>query len=167
MKELEFIEIIKNTLSKSSHIGDDCAYLDDLGIVITHDSLVEDIHFSREFSSPYQIGFKAIMVNLSDVYASGALPKYLTISLSLPKDIDNEFVKEFYRAVDDISKEFGVEVVGGDITGSDKIFISVCAIGTTKNRQIASRKNAKVGDYVITTGVHGSSRAGLWLLQNY
>lgn len=166
MKELEFLEIIKKTLSKSSHIGDDCAFLDELGIVITHDSLVEDVHFSLEKSSPYQVGYKAISVNLSDIFASGAIPKYFTISLSLPKYIDEAFIEGFYRACEDLSKEFDFEIVGGDITGAEKIFVSVCAIGTTNGRKIASRKNARVGDYVIATGVHGSSAAGLWLLQN-
>lgn len=166
MKELEFIEIIKKTLSKNSHIGDDCAYLDELGIVITQDSLVEDIHFSRKFSTPYQLAYKAIIVNLSDIFASGAIPKYVTISLSLPKTIDKAFISEFYRACEDLSKEFDIEVVGGDITGAEKCFISICAIGLTKGRKISSRKDAKVGDYVITTGAHGSSGAGLWLLEN-
>lgn len=167
MRELEFIDIIKNKLSKNSFIGDDCAYLKDLGIVVTHDSLVEDIHFTRQFSSPYEIGYKAIMVNLSDVYASGAVPKYLTISLSMPYDIDNSFVEDFYRAADDLSKEFDFEIIGGDITGGQRCFISICAIGVTKGRNIASRSNAKIGDYVVTTGNHGSSAAGLWLLCNY
>jgi len=166
MKELVLLEIIKNTLSKRSHIGDDCAYLDDLNIVITQDSIVEDIHFSREFSTPFQIAYKAVIVNLSDVFASGAIPKYLTVSLSLPKDIDNEFVSEFYRACDELSNEFDFEVVGGDITGADKIFISICAIGLTKDRKISSRSHAKVGDYVVTIGNHGSSAAGLFALQN-
>lgn len=164
MRELEFIEIIKNTLSKNSYIGDDCAYLNDLGIVITQDSLVEDVHFSRKYSTPYKLGYKAIIVNLSDIFASGAIPKYITISLSLPKDIENEFVSEFYKACDDLSKEFDFEVVGGDITGSDKIFISICAIGLTLGRKISSRSHAKIGDYIITTGNHGSSAAGLSLL---
>ena len=167
MKELEFIKLIKQSLTKSSHIGDDCAYLKDLGIVVTQDSLVEDIHFSRKFASAYEIGYKSIMVNLSDIFAAGGIPKYLTLSLSLPKYIDDEFVKEYYRACEELSKEFDFEIVGGDITGSDKIFISVCAIGTTASRNISSRKNASAGDYVITTGVHGSSAAGLWLLQNW
>lgn len=164
MKELEFIKTIKETLSRNSHIGDDCAYLKDLGVVITQDTLVEDIHFSRKFSSPKQLGYKSIAVNLSDIYASGAVPKYLTVSLSLPKDIDNNFVKEFYSACEKLSKEYDFEIVGGDITGSDKIYISVCAIGLTKGRKISSRSNAKVGDYVITTGNHGSSAAGLMML---
>lgn len=165
MKELEFLEIIKNNLSKKAFIGDDCAYLSDLGIVVTQDSLVEDIHFSLEFSTPFQLGYKAIVVNLSDIFASGAIPKYFTISLSLPSHIEADFVKEFYKACDELSKKYDFEVIGGDITGSDKIFISVCAIGVTKGRKISSRSNAKIGDYVVTTGVHGSSAAGLWLLQ--
>lgn len=166
MKELDFLKIIQNKLSKNSYIGDDCAYLKDLEIVVTQDSLVEDIHFSNKFTTPYQLGYKSVIVNLSDVLASGAIPKYLTVSMSLPKKIDASFINDFYQAIEDLSNEFDFEVIGGDITGSSKIFISICAIGLTKNRKISSRKNAKVGDYVVTTGVHGSSAAGLWLLQN-
>lgn len=166
MKELEFLEIIKNNLSKNSFIGDDCAYLTDLGIVLTQDSLVEDIHFSLQFATPFQLGYRAVVVNLSDIYASGAVPKYLTISLSLPAHIEADFVDEFYKACNDLANKYNFEIVGGDITGGDKIFISVCAIGITQGHKISSRKNAKVGDYVITTGSHGSSAAGLWLLQN-
>ena len=163
MKELEFIKIIQNILS-SEHIGDDCAYLEDLGIVVTQDSLVEDVHFKREFSTPFQLGYKSIAVNLSDIYASGAEAKYLTVSLSLPKDIDEEFVKGFYEGAK--SALNGAKIVGGDITGSDKIFVSVTAIGATKGRKISSRKNAKVGYKIITNGQHGSSGAGLYALLN-
>ncbi len=165
MKELEFLEIIKKTLSRNAHIGDDCAYLKDLGIVITQDSLVEDIHFSLSFSTPYELAYKAIVVNLSDILAAGATPKYLTISLSIPNNLDNDFVSEFYKACNDLSNEFNFEIIGGDITGSEKLFISICAIGLTSGRKISSRKNAQIGDYVITTGVHGSSAAGLYLLR--
>lgn len=165
MKELEFLEIIKNTLSKNDNIGDDCAYLKDLGIVITQDSLVEDIHFSLKFSTPYELAYKAIIVNLSDILAAGAKPKYLTVSLSIPNHLDNEFISEFYKACDDLSVEYNFEIVGGDITGSEKLFISICAIGLTAERKISSRKNVKIGDYVVTTGVHGSSAAGLYLLK--
>lgn len=164
MKELEFLDIIKSTLTGNAYIGDDCAHLSDLNIVVTQDSFVEGIHFLQKFSTPYQIGYKSVMVNLSDVFAAGAKPKYMTISLSLPKDTDSDFVKEFYRACDDLSKEFDFEVIGGDITGSDKIFISICAIGLTHGRKISSRSFARPNDFVVTTGVHGSSAAGLWLL---
>lgn len=156
MKEKELINIIKSTLN-SEYIGDDCAYLKNLGIVISQDNLVEDIHFSLNYTDAYKLGYKSAMVNISDICASGAKPVYLTIGLSLPKNIDTTFVEEFYKGI----KDAGIEVVGGDITGSDKIFISVTAIGKIENRKISSRKNAKVGYKVITSGLHGSSGAGL------
>lgn len=159
MREKDFISIIKNTLS-SDYIGDDCAYLKDLGIVITQDSLVEDVHFSRKFMTAYQLGYKSVAVNISDICASGAEPKYLTVALSLPSDISNDFVKEFYEG----AKLAGVEIVGGDITGSGKIFISVCALGSTKGRKISSRSNAKIGYKVVVAGKHGSSAMGLNML---
>ena len=162
MKEKEFITIIKNTLN-SPYIGDDCAYLKDLGIVVTQDSLVEDIHFSTKFISAFDLGFKSVMVNVSDVAASGAEPKYLTVSLSLPSNVKEDFVEEFYNGC---KKACGndVQIVGGDITGSEKIYISICAIGKTLGRNISSRKNAKIGQKVIVSGIHGSSSAGLKLL---
>lgn len=162
MKEKEFITIIKNTLN-SPYIGDDCAYLKDLGIVVTQDSLVEDIHFSTKFISAFDLGFKAVMVNISDVAASGAEPKYLTVSLSLPSNVKEDFVEEFYNGC---KKACGndVQIVGGDITGSEKIYISISAIGKTLGRNISSRKNAKIAQKVIVSGIHGSSSAGLKLL---
>lgn len=162
MKEKEFITIIKNTLN-SPYIGDDCAYLKDLGIVVTQDSLVEDIHFSTKFISAFDLGFKAVMVNVSDVAASGAEPKYLTVSLSLPSNAKEDFVEEFYNGC---KKACGndVQIVGGDITGSEKIYISISAIGKTLGRNISSRKNAKIAQKVIVSGIHGSSSAGLKLL---
>lgn len=161
MKEKEFIKTIKNVLD-SKYIGDDCAYLKDLGIVVTQDSLVEDVHFSTEFATAYQIGFKSVMVNISDVCASGAEPKYLTIALSLPNDIEENFVEEFYKGAKEAAGT--AEIVGGDITGADKIYISVTAIGSTKERKISSRSAAKVGQKVVVAGVHGSSAAGLRML---
>lgn len=97
MKEKELINIIKSTLN-SSFIGDDCAYLKDLGIVITQDSLVEDIHFKTDYTTPFKLGWKAAAVNISDICASGAEPKYLTIALSLPKEISCGLSRNFIKA---------------------------------------------------------------------
>ncbi len=164
MREKDFISIIKETLN-SKYIGDDCAYLDDLGIVVTQDSLVEGVHFLSDKITPFQLGYKSVMVNVSDVVASGAEPKYLTIALSLPSDIDENFVKEFYQGCKCACGE-DIKIVGGDITGADKIFVSVCAIGSTVGRKISSRKNAKIGYKVVVAGNHGSSAIGLQLLLN-
>lgn len=165
MNEINLIKKIKNTL-KSQYIGDDCAYLKDLGIVISQDSLVEDVHFSKYMMSPYQIGYKSVMVNLSDIAASGAKPAYLTVALSLPKQIEDEAVVEFYEGAKFALKGLDVEIVGGDITGSDKLYISISVIGKTLDRKISSRSHAKIGHKIITSGVHGSSAAGLRILQN-
>lgn len=166
MNELDIINIIKNTLSNNSLIGDDTAYLEDLGITITQDSLIEDVHFRTSTISPYQLGKKSIAVNLSDIASSGARAKYLMISLSLPQNTQESFVKEFYQGVDSMCKEFNLSVAGGDITGSDKISISICAIGINNGITQAKRSNAKQGDIIFTTGVHGSSFAGFLALEN-
>ena len=159
MDENKLIETISTIVGKE-FIGDDCAYLKDLGIVITQDSLVEDIHFKRNWITPEQLGYKSIAVNISDILASGAEPYAVTVALSLPKDIKELFVKEFYMGA--VKALNGAKIIGGDITGSnDKIFISVCAIGKTDDRKISSRKNAKIGDMIITSGKFGSSARGL------
>ena len=162
MKEKEFISAIKQILN-SEYIGDDCAYLKDLEIVISQDSLVEDVHFKRQFITPYQLGYKTVMVNLSDISASGTEPAYVTISLSLPSDIEQDFVEQFYKGCQKACAG-SVKIVGGDITSADKIYISACAIGSTKGKNISSRKNAQIGQKVVVSGIHGSSGAGLKLL---
>lgn len=162
MKEHDFINIIKNQ-TKSPYLGDDCAYLKDFGIVVTQDNFVENVHFKRDWSTPYQIGYKAAVVNISDILASGAKPEFISVGLSLPK-VDNNFIEELYKGI--IAGSYGAKVIGGDITGGDKIFISITAIGSTKGRKISSRKNAKVGYTVIANGEFGLSSQGLKDLQN-
>lgn len=162
MKEEILLEKIKSIIG-NKHIGDDCAYLKDLGIIITQDNIVEDIHFSLKYMNPYELGYKSGMINLSDVAASGGICKYVTVGLSLPKGISTDFVENFYNGLSDSLDE--VEIIGGDITGSDKIMISITAIGIDKGRKISSRANAKVGQVIVTSGAHGSSAGGLKLLK--
>lgn len=158
MREQEFLNIIKNQIG-DEFIGDDCAYIKELGIVVTQDSLIEDVHFRRNWCTPYQLGYKAVTVNISDVLASGAKPAYITIALSLPKNISTQFVEEFYKGAKSALR--GAKIIGGDITGSDKICISITAIGTTSKRKISSRRNAKIGYVIITKGDFGKSAEGL------
>ena len=166
MKEDILINTIKSVIG-DKYIGDDCAYLKDLGIVVSQDSLVEGVHFSMDYMTPYQLGYKSAMVNISDISASGGRGRYMTVALSLPKNITSEFVKEFYEGLEKALLEVSdIEVVGGDITGSDKIMVSVAIIGTTEGRKISSRKNAKTGQAIVVSGEHGSSACGLRLLQD-
>lgn len=163
MKELDFIEIIKQQVN-DSYIGDDCAYLEDLGIVVTQDNFVENIHFRTDWATPFQIGYKATAVNISDILAAGAKPAYITVGLALPSYIDKAFVEELYKGIN--AGLYGAKIIGGDITGGESIMISITAIGTTKGRSISSRSAAKSGQVVITNKPHGQSLLGLKELIN-
>ncbi len=163
MKEQDFIDIIKKQIG-DEFLGDDCAYLKEFGIVVSQDSLIEDVHFKRKWCTPFQLGYKSITVNISDILASGAKPAYLTIALSLPDDIDDNFVKQFYSGAK--SALNGAKIIGGDITGGKYISVSVTAIGKTEGRRISSRSHARAGYKVITRGEYGLSSAGLNALVN-
>ena len=167
MNELRFLEIINKTLDSSSFLGNDCAYLDDFDIFVTQDTLVEDVHFSLYTINPYLLGRKSVSVNLSDLAAALSIPKYILVSLSLPKNTKDYFVSELYRGINDVCQEYGVKVVGGDITGSDKVVISICAIGKKKSLFLSSRSKAKKDDYILVTGQFGNSSAGFYALSNF
>ena len=158
MKELDFIEIIKKQ-TNTELLGDDCAYLKEFGIVVSQDNFIEDIHFKRNWATPFQIGYKACAVNISDILASGGNPEYITVGLSIPSEIDEAWIKEFYCGVQ--AGLYGAKIAGGDIMGGDKIFISITAIGSDKGRKISSRSYAKAGYTVITHGEFGKSSLGL------
>ena len=163
MKEQDFLKVIREQ-TQSKYLGDDCAYLKDLGIVVTQDNFVQDVHFKTEWATPYQIGYKATAVNISDILASGAEPAYITVGLSLLSNTNEQFIKDLYSGIKAAS--YGAEIIGGDITGGDKIFISITAIGKTTGRKISSRANAKEGYVVIASGEFGKSSEGLRELEN-
>ena len=100
MNENRLVDIIKD-ITQSRYIGDDCAFLKDLGITVSQDSLVEDVHFRLSWMSPLELGRKTALVNISDIIASGAKPCYMSISLSLPKGVNENFVQDF------VEKNFG------------------------------------------------------------
>ena len=147
--------------------GDDCAVIknNDKWWLITTDALLEDVHFKNEFISPYELGFKSLAVNLSDIASMGGLPRFYLLTIGLPKDklsIANEIQKGLKKAAD----EFGVQIIGGDTIKSDKIMISITLIGETKPEQCAFRNTAKPNDLIFITGEIGSSKLGLEYLFN-
>lgn len=166
MKELSLIKKISQLIPNNSYIGDDTAYFDELGIVVTTDTLVEDVHFRLKNTTPFDLGFKSMAVNLSDIASDGAIPAYAFVSLSLPSYIDEKFVDDFYAGMNELCVRHGVTIAGGDITSSDKLFINICVIGKTEGLSPARRSNAKVGDIVIATGFYGTSKAGFEILEN-
>lgn len=169
MNELDILKVIHNNLTRTDLLGDDCACLSDIvnqhSLYVTHDTLVEDVHFSLDTISPYQLGVKAVSVNVSDLCAALAFPKYISISLSMPADISDEFVSEFYRGINDACIRFGCCVCGGDLTRCEKIVISICAIGQKSCNTKVGRDCANEGDVVVLCGYAGASAIGLMELK--
>ena len=167
--EFDFIDSIRDMFAKMPKngfegIGDDCAVLPigDEALVFTSDMLNEGVHFLSDKSSAFQIGYKSLMVNISDVAAMGAKPVATLLSLALPKDRFGEWSIEFMRGYHKASKKYGVKLVGGDTTASESgVCISVAAIGRAPVSNIKRRSAAKTGDIVMVTGKLGASTAGL------
>ena len=168
--EFDFIESISKMFRSMPNngfegIGDDCAVLpigDDEALVFTSDMLNEGVHFLTDKSTPFQIGYKSLMVNISDVAAMGAKPVATLLSLALPNDKFGEWSAEFMRGYKKASKKYGVKLVGGDTVGSKSgVCISVTAIGSTPMANLKRRSEAKVGDIIMVTGKLGASAAGL------
>lgn len=147
-------------------IGDDAAVIKTKGLqVLTTDCMVEGDHFKREWFSALQIGMKAIEINVSDVAAMGAIPKYVLVSLVLPRKIDAEFVDEMYKGMWKTCYKYNCEIIGGNMAHGDKIAISITLIGEMKGKKPCLRSGAAPGDLIFVTGYVGNGRAGLKLYQ--
>lgn len=150
-------------------IGDDAAVLSydkRHYLLFTTDMLVEHDHFSMKYSTPEQIGMKAIEQNVSDIAAMGGLPKYAVISLALPINIDMEFADRLYEGINSKSKKYKISIVGGNITHSKEIVVNVAIIGFVEKKCLVLRCGAKEGDLIFCSGSAGASTAGLELLRH-
>jgi len=174
-KEKEFINIINKILNKDSNkdllvgIGDDAAITSKNNAgktAICSDSIVEGVHFNTEYFSYENIGWKSISVNISDLASMGALPNYFTVSIGTPKYLTNESFKKIINGIKKCCDTYGGTIVGGDIVYSDKLFISVTAIGKLITKDYMTRDSAKVGEKIAVTGNLGDSLAGLRLLND-
>ncbi len=151
-------------------IGDDCAIIPgSLGAqyAVSTDLLVEGVHFVKSEIGGRDLGYKSLAVNLSDLAAAGATPCGAFLSLALPEDTDVEFVDEFSKGFDEISKAYGCPLLGGDTTGSKSgIVVNVCVIGHRGKNATVSRSGSKPGDIICVTGALGDSGAGLEYVLN-
>jgi len=169
-RENKIIELVKKSFlvpSDIKGIGDDCAVIPhgDNNLIISTDSLVEDIHFLRNKITPFDLGYKSINASLSDIAAMGGTNKYCFCSLSIPKDIPFNWIEEFTKGMKQATEEFGAFILGGDTTDSTRdIFINVTVVGEAKFPKY--RHTAKIGDVICATGILGESRAGLDILLN-
>lgn len=161
MGEFDLIEQIKSVLN-SKIIGDDTApiKIGNKTLVATNDILLENQHFLDYFPID-NLGWKAISVNVSDVVSSGGKPIYALVSLLLPKD-KIHLVKTIYQSINKACQYYHCQVIGGNVTKSERLGIDIFMIGETK--KFVNRRSAKPGDFVYITGPVGDSRAGLDLL---
>jgi thiamine-monophosphate kinase len=144
-------------------IGDDCAVLAD-GTCLSCDLLVEDVHFRRATTSPEDLGFKALAVNLSDLAAMGAEPVCALTGLVLPPTVAVEEVDALAAGLEACAAAHGVQVAGGDISRGPVLVVSVTVLG--RAQRPVTRDGARPGDVLAVTGPLGGSRAGLSLLES-
>ena len=157
---------IKNSSTIVS-VGDDAAVIDHLGqTVISTDMLVEGIHFDLMYTPLKHLGYKSVVVNLSDIYAMNATPSQLTMSIAFSNRFGMEALDEFYEGVYAACERYGVDLVGGDTSTSQKGFIiSVTAIGEVAADKYVKRSGAQNADLICVSGDLGGAFLGLTLLE--
>ncbi len=149
-------------------VGDDGAVIDHFGkqTVITTDLLIEGVHFDLMYTPLKHLGYKSVVVNLSDVYAMNAKPTQITLSIAISNRFSLEALEEFYEGVYAACNAYGVDLVGGDTTSSQKGFIiSVTAIGEVNPEKFVKRSTAQKGDLICVSGNLGAAYVGLLFLE--
>ena len=154
---------IKCDRSVIKGIGDDTAVIKwtrDKYLLFTCDMLVEGTHFRRETATPYQIGWKALGRNLSDIAAMGGVARYAVVSAGLDPDAPLPLADGIWKGLDALAKKFDVNIVGGDTVRSKKLVIDVSLIGEVEKNNLVLRSGAKPGDAILVTGSLGGSIKG-------
>ncbi len=149
-------------------VGDDAAVIDQFGrqSVITTDMLVEGIHFDLMYTPLKHLGYKSVVVNLSDICAMMATPTHITISLALSNKVSVEALEEFYEGVYAACDKYGVDLIGGDTTSTKSgLVISITAIGEVAPDKFVTRSGAGDKDLICVTGDLGAAYLGLQLLE--
>jgi len=169
--ELSLLKTIRRKFAVKSKyvivsIGDDTAVIKPSGrnLLATTDMMVEGIHFDLNLITPYQLGFKLVSVNVSDIYAMGGRPQYLLLDIAMNRNTEKSFVDIFFDGIHDAMKLYGVSLIGGDISSSRKdMVIAATLIGDAKKH--IKRSGAKPGDRIYVTGNLGDSACGLEILK--
>lgn len=149
-------------------VGDDAAIIDHFGrqTVISTDMLVEGIHFDLMYTPLKHLGYKSVVVNLSDIYAMNATPTQITVSIAFSNRFSVDALSEFYEGVYAACEKYGVDLIGGDTSSSQKGFIiSITAIGEVAPDRFVKRSTAQKGDLLCVSGDLGAAFLGLTILE--
>ena len=159
---------IKNS-STLKAVGDDCAVIapeQELQTIVTTDLLMEGVHFDLTYMPLRHLGYKAVMVNLSDIYAMNGTPRQITVSLAISKRFLVEDMEELYSGIRLACERHNVDIVGGDTTSSmTGLAISITAIGVAAKEEIAYRSGAQETDLICVSGNLGAAYMGLQILE--
>lgn len=171
--EFKLIDILTEhiTIKQESTVlgvGDDAAIIDPKGkqMVVSTDLLLEGIHFDLTYHPLKHLGYKSVVVNVSDIFAMNATPTQITVSIGVSKRFCLEDIEELYKGIYLACEKYGVDLVGGDTTTSlTGMTISITAIGVANKEQISLRSGAKVNDLICVSGDLGSAYMGIQLLE--
>ncbi len=144
-------------------IGDDAAVIKLKGkglMLFASDMIIEGVHFDLKSATPFEIGHKALGVNISDIAAMGGVPRYASISLGAPKNLDVKILDGIYRGLKSIAKRYNVNICTGDTTSSNKLIIDAAIIGEVGKREVVFRSGARRNDVILVTGRLGGSMKG-------
>jgi len=160
------IELQNDTTQKG--IGDDAAVLEfgEMETVVTTDMLVEGVHFNLAYVPLKHLGYKSVIVNLSDIYAMNAIPSQILVSIAVSNRFPVEALEELYEGIKIACKNYKVDLIGGDTTSSTSgLIISVTAMGTAKKEDIVYRNGAHENDLLVVSGDLGAAYLGLQVLE--
>jgi thiamine-monophosphate kinase len=136
-------------------------------VLLSTDALIEGIHFDLTYFSFFQLGWRSLAANLSDIAAMGGWPQHAVVTLGIPENIEVESVEEIYRGMKTVADQFQTSIIGGDTSLSPNgIFISVAVVGQVAESQLTRRSGAQIGDALFVTGSLGGSQAGLRILNS-
>ena len=159
--------VLKNSSSVRG-VGDDAAVLDfkDKQVVISTDMLTEGVHFNLMYVPLKHLGYKSVVVNVSDIYAMNAIPRQITVSLAISNKFSVEAIEELYAGIYLACENYNVDLVGGDTTSSlTGLVISVTVLGEADNDMLVFRSGAKPNDLLCVSGDLGGAYMGLQLLE--
>jgi thiamine-monophosphate kinase len=161
-------DILHNQSSTIKGIGDDAAIIDagEFFTLVSTDMLVEGIHFDLAYTPLKHLGYKAVIVNLSDIYAMNSVPQQITVSLAISNKYSVEALEELYEGIKTACNLYNVDLIGGDTTSSPKgMVISITAIGRCEKTNVVLRSGARPGDLICVTGNLGAAYLGLQILE--
>jgi thiamine-monophosphate kinase len=161
-------DIILRHRASRKGIGDDAAVIDHKGYLtlVTTDLLLEGIHFDLTYVPLKHLGYKAVVVNLSDIYAMNGTPLQITVSIGVSSKMSLNAIEEFYKGIKLACNQYEIDLIGGDTSASlNGLTISVTALGTAQSQQVVYRNGAKKGDLICVTGDLGGAYMGLLLLE--